>query len=210
MDPVPLCQPAAYIAISDIDLHTYTSSAMAAPRYPTTQYLAGNFVISAGCVLFRKDPATHALEICVLHHTKRNEWLLPKGRKDRGETIEQAALRETFEETGFKCELWPQKMPTRAPEPGVNNLFTTQVVDGLAEPIGVTIRDLGKSDIKVIFWYVAKVKDGVEKVYGTQMESESYESIFVDAKVAAEKLTFENDRDIIRQAVALVTPDVKS
>ncbi len=183
---------------------------MAAPRYPTTQYLAGDFVISAGSILFRENPVSHALEICVLHHTKRDVWLLPKGRKDRGETIEQAALRETFEETGFKCELWPQKMPTRAPEPGVNNLFNTQVVEGLAEPIGVTIRDLGKSDIKLIFWYITKVGDGVEKVYGTQMETESYESIFVDAKVAAEKLTFESDRDIVRQAVALVTQNVKS
>lgn len=183
---------------------------MAAPRCPTTQYFAGNFVISAGCVLFRNNPASHALEICLLYHTKRDEWLLPKGRKDRGETIEQAALRETFEETGFQCELWPQKMPTRAPEPGVNNRFSTQVVDGLTEPIGVTIRDLSRGGIKLIFWYVAKVKDGVEKVYGTQMENESYESIFVDAMVAAEKLTFENDRDIIRQAIALVTPNVKS
>jgi len=177
---------------------------MAAPRYPTQQYLAGFFVISAGCVLFRHNPSSKALEICILHHLRRDEWLLPKGRKDRGETIEEAALRETYEETGFKCKFWPQKMPTRAPAPGVDNVHTTQIVDNLVEPIGITIRDLGKGATKIIFWFIAKAEDGVQKVDGTQMATENFDSMFVDAQEAAGRLTFESDRDIVRRAVALV------
>jgi 8-oxo-dGTP pyrophosphatase MutT (NUDIX family) len=179
---------------------------MAAPRYPTQQYLAGDFVISAGCVLFRRNPASQALEICILHHSKRDEWLLPKGRKDRGESLEQAALRETYEETGFQCRLWPQRMPTRAPTPGVDNVYTTQIVDNIVEPVGITIRDLGKGDIKIIFWFVARVlDDDMDKLDGTQMPTESFESMFVDAQEAAGRLTFESDRDIVRRALALVT-----
>jgi len=177
---------------------------MATPRYPTQQYLAGDFVISAGCALFRHNPSSGALEICILHHMKRDEWLLPKGRKDRGESIEQTAVRETYEETGFSCELWPQKMATRAPAAGVDNIHRVQIVEGLVEPIGVTIRNLSTGHIKIIFWYIAKVKDGVEKVYGTQMATENFESIFVDAQEAAGKLTFESDRGIVRKALALV------
>lgn len=164
-------------------------------------------MISAGCVLFRHNPppSSNTLEICILHHLKRDVWLLPKGRKDQGETIEEAALRETYEETGFKCRLWPQRMPTRAPAVGVDNVYTTQIVDDLVEPIGITIRDLGKDDIKIIFWFIAKAEDGVDKVHGTQMATEDYESTFMDAQKAVEKLTFEGDRDIVRRALALVT-----
>jgi len=188
------------------DFCILNTSTMAVPRYPTQQYLGGDFVVSAGCVLFRHNPSplSNKLEICILHHLKRDAWLLPKGRKDQGETIEQAAVRETYEETGFKCRLWPQRMPTRAPAAGVNNIFTTQIVDDLVEPIGITIRDLGKDDIKIIFWFIAKAEDGVEKVHGTQMESEDFESTFMDAQEAVEKLTFECDRDIVRRALSLV------
>lgn len=177
---------------------------MAAPRHPTQQYLAGDFVISAGCVLFHNNPSSNALEICILHQLKRDEWLLPKGRKDQGETIEQAALRETYEETGFKCSLWSQRMPTRAPAPGVDNVYTTQIVDNLVEPIGVTIRNLANGDIKIIFWFIAKADDGVDKEQGTQMATEDFDSTFVDAQEAVGRLTFESDREIVRRALALV------
>lgn len=40
----------------------------------------------------------------LLHHHKRlGMWLQPGGHVDPGETPEQAALRETLEETGFTC-----------------------------------------------------------------------------------------------------------
>ncbi|PPQ82495.1 hypothetical protein CVT24_005899, partial [Panaeolus cyanescens] len=56
------------------------------------------------------------LQICILRHlTKPNVFILPKGRKDRGEPIERTAIRETYEETGYKCRLWPLRMATRAP-----------------------------------------------------------------------------------------------
>jgi 8-oxo-dGTP pyrophosphatase MutT (NUDIX family) len=64
--------------------------------------------------------ARKSLEACILWHSERSEYLLPKGRKDRGESLEQTALRETFEETGYPCKLLPVDMVTRAPEPGVS------------------------------------------------------------------------------------------
>jgi 8-oxo-dGTP diphosphatase len=45
------------------------------------------------------------VEICVVHRPRYDDWSLPKGKLDRGETFEQAALREVLEETGLRCRL---------------------------------------------------------------------------------------------------------
>lgn len=177
---------------------------MAASRYPTTQYLAGNFVISAGSVLFRIKQPTRQLEICILHQLTRDEWLLPKGRKDRGESIEEAAVRETYEESGYQCNLWPQRMATWAPAPGVNNNHRVEVAEGLVEPMAVTIRELREGKIKVIFWFITVAENGVERVEGSQMEGENFDSNFLDAKVAIERLTFQSDRDVAQKAFDIV------
>lgn len=43
--------------------------------------------------------------IAVVHRPRYDDWSLPKGKLDRGESFEQAALREVEEETGLVCEL---------------------------------------------------------------------------------------------------------
>lgn len=43
--------------------------------------------------------------IAVVHRPRYDDWSLPKGKLDPGETWEQAALREVEEETGLRCEL---------------------------------------------------------------------------------------------------------
>jgi len=41
----------------------------------------------------------------VVHRPRYDDWTLPKGKLDAGETFEQAALREVEEETGLRCTL---------------------------------------------------------------------------------------------------------
>jgi len=43
--------------------------------------------------------------VAVVHRPKHDDWSLPKGKLDPGETWEQAALREVEEETGLRCTL---------------------------------------------------------------------------------------------------------
>jgi 8-oxo-dGTP diphosphatase len=43
--------------------------------------------------------------IAVVHRPRYDDWSLPKGKLDPGETWEQAAVREVREETGLECEL---------------------------------------------------------------------------------------------------------
>lgn len=43
--------------------------------------------------------------IAVVHRPRYDDWSLPKGKLDAGETHEAAALREVEEEIGLRCEL---------------------------------------------------------------------------------------------------------
>ncbi|MCD6351750.1 MAG: NUDIX hydrolase [Armatimonadetes bacterium] len=58
---------------------------------------------AAGGVVVRGEGKD--LEVLILHKRKPPEWRLPKGHLGPGETPEQAALRETAEESGYSCEI---------------------------------------------------------------------------------------------------------
>ncbi len=59
-------------------------------------------VLAAGGIVLRrgKDPL-----FAVVRMRKRNDWVLPKGKLDHGETPRQAAEREVLEETGHVVEV---------------------------------------------------------------------------------------------------------
>jgi 8-oxo-dGTP diphosphatase len=44
-------------------------------------------------------------QVLLVHRPRYDDWTLPKGKLDRGETFEAAALREVREETGLRCTL---------------------------------------------------------------------------------------------------------
>jgi 8-oxo-dGTP diphosphatase len=52
-------------------------------------------------------------EICLVHRPRYDDWTLPKGKLDRGEPFEDAALREVWEETGLRCRLGEELEPAR-------------------------------------------------------------------------------------------------
>jgi 8-oxo-dGTP diphosphatase len=44
-------------------------------------------------------------EVLVVHRPRYDDWSLPKGKLEAGETWEDAATREVLEETGVECRL---------------------------------------------------------------------------------------------------------
>lgn len=58
---------------------------------------------AAGAVLWRD--AGGNVEVAVVHRQRYDDWSLPKGKLDQGETIPACAVREIEEETGFSCVL---------------------------------------------------------------------------------------------------------
>ncbi len=60
-------------------------------------------VRAAGGVVVRDT--SDGPEIVAVHRPKYDDWSLPKGKLDSGESWKEAALREVAEETGLECEL---------------------------------------------------------------------------------------------------------
>jgi 8-oxo-dGTP diphosphatase len=58
---------------------------------------------AAGAVLWRD--ADGDVEVAVVHRQRYDDWSLPKGKLDRGETIPACVAREVEEETGYSCVL---------------------------------------------------------------------------------------------------------
>ena len=59
-------------------------------------------VMAAGGIVLRRGAPPL---IAVVRQRKRNEWVLPKGKLDDGETPKQAAHREVLEETGHEVAI---------------------------------------------------------------------------------------------------------
>lgn len=72
---------------------------------------ADKVVRAGGGVVWQHRPA--GVDVVLVHRPAYDDWSLPKGKLDPGESVEEAALREVAEETGLTCELGPEVATTR-------------------------------------------------------------------------------------------------
>ncbi|RMI35509.1 NUDIX hydrolase [Nocardia stercoris] len=123
----------------------------------TRSEAAVTVIRAAGAVLWRHG-AGGALEIAVVHRPKYNDWSLPKGKLDPGETSMVAAAREVTEETGLHCRLGRFLGHVTYPITGHRKLkrvdyWAAWVCDGKFEP---------NSEVDVLRWVpVDRVMDAL-------------------------------------------------
>jgi 8-oxo-(d)GTP phosphatase len=72
-------------------------------------------VRAAGTVLWRPEHRESPVEIAVIHRPRYDDWSLPKGKADPGETEPLTAVREVFEETGHRVRLGRRIATVRYP-----------------------------------------------------------------------------------------------
>ncbi|MFI5121933.1 MAG: NUDIX hydrolase [Vicinamibacteria bacterium] len=68
-------------------------------------------VSAAGGVVIDDDGAEP--KVAVVHRPQYDDWSLPKGKLEPGESWSDGALREVEEETGLRCELGHELEPAR-------------------------------------------------------------------------------------------------
>ncbi|NEW42476.1 NUDIX hydrolase [Nocardia cyriacigeorgica] len=91
---------------------------------------------AAGAVVWRyASDGSGAIEIAVIHRPKYEDWSLPKGKLDPGETPVLAAIREVAEETGLRCRLGRYLGHVTYPVPGHRKLkrvyyWAAEVIEG--------------------------------------------------------------------------------
>ncbi|KAH0497870.1 hypothetical protein TgHK011_005152 [Trichoderma gracile] len=124
---------------------------MAASSVSSTLLSADKLVESAGTILFRLSTC----EICILRHLELDQYVLPKGRRNLGESRQEAALRETTEETGLPCYLLPVDLVCRV-TPSIQNEHVpdeARLFKGACEPIAMQQRRTGDAT-KLIWWMI--------------------------------------------------------
>lgn len=177
---------------------------MAESSFVTRQYASEQFVESCGAVLFISSKPQNA-KVCLVNLLSTNEWMLPKGRRNIGESRKEAALREVAEETGLQCRLLPVTMPTRAcapnDPPDVPDEARTQI--DITEPFMCTVRELPKGNgTKLIWWYIAVLEYDAYSKKGPG--EEQFRPEFFTPDDAVQKLHFESDREVLRKAVEII------
>jgi 8-oxo-dGTP pyrophosphatase MutT (NUDIX family) len=103
--------------------------------------MTGDFddvVRAAGGVVARSGHAG-GLEILIVHRPRYDDWTLPKGKAEPGETDEACALREVEEETSLVCTLGDEVAVTRYEDARgrpkrVRYFWMTPADDGEASP----------------------------------------------------------------------------
>ncbi|KFH42881.1 Diadenosine hexaphosphate hydrolase-like protein [Hapsidospora chrysogenum ATCC 11550] len=146
-------------------------------------FFANGFVISCGTVSLDVVRA----KVLLIRCRRTGEYLPPKGRKDLGESLEHAATRETFEETGIPVQLLPVNLETLATLP--------PSMQGDDRPRAVTellcrFSEGGDS---------ASIPDE-----GTQVEDEDFEPIWVGFDEVGAILSYDDDRRIANEAAGAV------
>jgi 8-oxo-dGTP pyrophosphatase MutT (NUDIX family) len=157
-------------------------------------FFSDEFAISCGTVTIDVRES----KVLLIHMRKNGEYMLPKGRKDVGESLEATALRETYEETGIKAQLLPVAIDSQA--------TSTQGQDrpkAITEPIAVSQR-MTQGGLKIIFWYVGVADSTIPPVEGTQQENESFQTVWVKFDEVESIISWEDDRRVAMKAVVAV------
>lgn len=157
-------------------------------------FFSDQFAISCGTVTIDLKKA----KVLLIRMRKNGEYMLPKGRKDFGESLEATALRETYEETGVKAQLFPVTIDSQATSPQGQDR-----PKAITEPIAVSQR-MTKGGLKIIFWYVGMADSTIPPVEGMQKEDEDFEAVWKRFDEVEAVVSWEDDRRIAMKAIVAV------
>ncbi|KAJ7222196.1 hypothetical protein GGX14DRAFT_428198 [Mycena pura] len=174
-------------------------------QVPDSSWCDENFLLGAGMVVFQ--PETH--KVVVLYESKKKYWFLPKGRKDVGESLEQTALREAYEESGYRVEFLPLFTQTSAPGPPSDRDAPFRMN---CEPIKIATHSYPERRRRnytlpageyLSFWYVGQIPGNAVREEGTGMADEvNYVTHLLTVREALSRLG-SDEAQVVSYAYAL-------
>ncbi|KAI0297855.1 hypothetical protein B0F90DRAFT_1608898, partial [Multifurca ochricompacta] len=145
---------------------------------PDSYFWAHDFMLGASMVIVQPSSG----KVVVVNDTARNSWFLPRGRKDIGESLEQCALREAYEESGYRVEFLPLHLPARAPAPPDRPDARRELM--VSEPIFIATQGFGPyyrgTDVVdrggqyITFCYVGQIPEDAVREESTGMSDEQH------------------------------------
>ena len=123
---------------------------------------------AAGGLLSKETPSGR--KIAIIHRERYDDWALPKGKREPGESWQETALREVWEETGCRAVL---------------GMFIGSASYALN----------GKSPKVVLFWHMT-----VQKNCKFHPNDEVDRIKWVSPKKALKMLSYKDERDIVLKA----------
>ena len=127
-------------------------------------------VYAAGAVLWRETGGK--VRVLVIRRERHDDCSLPKGKVDAGETLPQTAVREVWEETGYRV--------------------------ALGAPLGSIEYRLPSGRPKEVHYWSCEVTDEQYEAHDFAANEEVSELQWISIKKALGRLSYERDRDVVR------------
>ena len=130
---------------------------------------------SAGIVLFRREDSKN---LFLLLHYPSGHWDFVKGKMEKGESVQQTAIRETKEETG---------------------ITDINFINNFEEWIEYNFQYKGELVHKKVVFFLAETKENKITI-----SDEHLDFTWMDYNTAMEKTTFDNAKTILTKAQELL------
>jgi 8-oxo-dGTP pyrophosphatase MutT (NUDIX family) len=124
---------------------------------------------SCGAVVYRR--INNEIRYLLIRNRRSSNWSFPKGHVEKGETLEDTAIREVFEETGLRINIYP----------------------GFKCKSEYTIQNKIQKTVQI---FVASTNDTQTKIQVEEIE----DYIWLTFENAYKHLKFENDKTILKDA----------